>query len=144
MVTIEPAPLPNPDDQQVKNLLAQTKTIAVVGLSAKVSRDSNMVAAYLQGHGFKIVPVNPKESEILGEPCYPDLESVPYQIDIVDVFRRSEFVPDIAQQARKIGAKGLWLQEGVRHDKAAQEARGQGLLVVQDSCLKVEHQRLMR
>jgi predicted CoA-binding protein len=144
MVTIEPAPLPNPDDQQVKDLLAQTKTIAVVGLSAKTSRDSNMVAAYLQGHGFKIVPVNPKESEILGEPCYPDLESVPHQIDIVDVFRRSEFVPDIAQQARKIGARGLWLQEGVRHDQAAQEASDQGLLVVQDSCLKVEHQRLMR
>ncbi len=130
------------DDNTVREMLQEAKTIAVVGLSAKPQRDSHMVAAYLQKHGFRIIPVNPAESEILGETSYPDLEAIPEPVDIVDVFRRSEFVPEIARAAQAIGAKVLWLQLGVRHDQAADQARRAGLLVVQDRCLKVEHARL--
>jgi predicted CoA-binding protein len=132
-----------PDDRILSELLQKAKTIAVVGLSPKPLRDSNMVAAYLQKAGYRIIPVNPAESEILGQTCYPDLETVPEQIDIIDVFRRSEFVAPIAEQAVKIKAKALWLQLGVSHQKAAEMAGQAGLVVVQDLCLKVEHARLM-
>lgn len=133
-----------PDDNILKELLLNSKTIAVVGLSAKPQRDSHLVAAYLQKAGYRIIPVNPAESRILGEACYPDLEAIPQPLDVVNVFRRSEFVPQIAEQAVSIGAKALWLQLGVRHDKAAEKARQAGLIVVQDLCLKIEHARLMR
>lgn len=132
-----------PDDRALNELLQNTKTIAVVGLSPKPQRDSHMVAAYMQKAGYRIIPVNPVESQVLGQTCYPDLESIPEPIDMVDVFRRSEFVPPIAEQAIKINAKALWLQLGVRHDQAAEKAAQAGLVVVQDLCLKVEHSRLM-
>ncbi|KMY65683.1 CoA-binding protein [Desulfocarbo indianensis] len=135
--------LDRPDDQVLLDLFKRIKTIAVVGLSADPQRDSHMVAAYLQRAGYAIIPVNPKESSILGESCHPDLESIPQPVDLVDVFRQPRFVPGIAEQAVAIKAKALWLQLGVRHDQAARMARQAGLLVVQNLCLKVEHARLL-
>ena len=138
-----------PADGTLKELLQNTRTIAVVGLSSKPQRDSHMVAAYMQRAGYRIIPVNPIEaqkgaqSQILGQTCYPDLGSIPEPVDMVDVFRRSEFVPEVADQAIAIGAKSLWLQLGVRHDGAAQKAQQAGLVVVQDLCLKIEHARLL-
>jgi len=134
----------NPGDGQVKQALTEAKRIAVVGLSPKPERDSNMVARYLQAHGYEIIPVNPVLDQVLGVKAYPDLASIPGPVDMVDVFRRSEFVPPIAQQAQDIGAKVLWLQLGVIHGQAAAAAREAGLLVVQDACLKVEHHRLLK
>ncbi|MCF8035009.1 MAG: CoA-binding protein [Desulfarculaceae bacterium] len=133
----------NPGDAPVKQALQEAKRIAVVGLSPKPFRASHQVAEYLQNHGYEIIPVNPTAEEILGAKCYPDLESIPGQVDVVDVFRRSEMVPPVAQAAAGIGAKVLWLQLDVIHDQAAQAARQAGLLVVQDACLKVEHHRLL-
>lgn len=132
-----------PDDRVLKELLQNTNTIAVVGLSPKPQRDSHMVAAYMQKAGYRIIPVNPAESQVLGEKCYPDLESIPEPVDLVDVFRRSQFVPPIAEGAVNIKAKALWLQRGVRHDQAAETAARAGLVVVQDLCLKIEHARLL-
>lgn len=133
----------NPGDQEVKDLLGQAKRIAVVGLSDKPERDSYRVARYLQDHGYEIIPVNPMAEEILGQKAYPDLASVPGPVDIVDVFRRSDAVPEIAEAAVKIKPKALWLQLDVQSQKAADLARGEGILVVQNACLKVEHHRLM-
>ena len=132
-----------PDDQRLRELLSQARTIAVVGLSPKPERDSNRVAAYLQKAGYRIIPVNPVAPEVLGEKSYPELTAIPEPVDVVDVFRQSRFVPEIAEQAVKIGAKVLWLQEGVVHDEAALEAKDAGLEVIQDACLMVEHRRLM-
>ena len=126
----------------IAGLLAEAKTIAVVGLSSDVFRPSHGVSAYMQGQGYRIVPVNPKETEILGETCYPDLASIPIPVDIVDVFRRSEFVPDLMREAIRIGAKALWMQEGVEHAEAAAEGRAAGLIVVEDLCILKEHRRL--
>ena len=126
----------------IAGLLAEAKTIAVVGLSSDVFRPSHGVSAYMQGQGYRIVPVNPKETEILGETCYPDLASIPISVDIVDVFRRSEFVPDLMREAIRIGAKALWMQEGVEHAEAAAEGRAAGLIVVEDLCILKEHRRL--
>jgi hypothetical protein len=134
----------NPDNDQIKELIQSAKTVAVVGLSSNESRDSHAVAKYLQENGFRIVPVNPKEDEILGEKSYPSLRDIPEKVDIVDVFRRSEFVPEIADQAIEIKAKALWLQQGVTHDEAAKRAQDSGLTVVQDQCLKVKHHKLMK
>jgi len=135
--------LDQPQDKVLLDLFGQIKTIAVVGLSADPQRDSHMVAAYLQRAGYVIIPVNPKESRILGETCHPDLASIRQPVDVVDVFRRPRFAPEIAQQAAAIKAGTLWLQLGIRHDQAAQMARQAGLLVVQNLCLKVEHARLL-
>ena len=108
------------------------RTIAVVGLSPDPSRPSHGVARYLQRHGFRIIPVNPNVEEILGEKCYPDLASIPEKVDAVDVFRRSEEVPPIVEDAIKIKAKAVWLQEGVVSEKAARRAKESGLLFVMD------------
>ncbi len=132
-----------PDDRRLKDILSQARTIAVVGLSPKPERDSHRVAAYLQKAGYRIIPVNPVAPEVLGEKSYPDLTSIPEPVDVVDVFRQSRFVPEIAEQAVKIGAKVLWLQEGVVHEEAALKARQAGLEVIQDACLMVQHRRLM-
>ena len=123
----------------IRDLLRSSKTIAVVGLSSKPSRPSHEVASYLQRMGYKIVPVNPNESEVLGEKSYARLEDVPLAIDIVDVFRRSEEVPPIADSAIAIHAKALWLQQGITHSASAAKAHHAGLLVVEDACLFVEH-----
>jgi len=131
-----------PDDKELKKLFEDTKTIAVVGLSDKESRASNRVAAYLKSKGYKIVPVNPGAEEILGEKSYPDLKSIPDPVDVVDVFRRPEFVPEVADAAVEIGAKVLWLQQGITHEEAAKKARAAGLMVIQDACMYQEHSRL--
>jgi hypothetical protein len=132
----------NPDDQTVKKLLSEIKTIAVVGLSPKPERDSNKVARYLKESGYRIVPVNPKEKEILGEKCYASLLDIPFDIDMVDVFRKSEFVPQVLEETLKTKAKAFWLQLGVSHFDAADKARNNGLTVIQNSCLMVDHKRL--
>jgi predicted CoA-binding protein len=128
----------------ISGILKTSHNIAVVGLSAKKFRPSYGVSEYLQSVGYRIFPVNPGEKEILGERCYARLEDVPEKIDIVDVFRRSEFVPGIVDSAIKIGARGLWLQEGVIHQEAADRARRAGLLVVMDSCILKEHVKRFR
>jgi predicted CoA-binding protein len=113
-----------------------------VGLSGKRFRPSYGVAEYMQKAGYRIVPVNPHESQILGEQCYPDLDSVPGPVDIVDIFRRSEFVPEIVEAAIRKGAKVIWMQEGVIHDGAARRAEAAGLTVVMDRCILKDHRRL--
>lgn len=127
----------------ITELLRAARTIAVVGCSPKPQRDSYRVAAYLQRAGYRIVPVNPGFDEILGEPCFPDLESIPedVDVDIVDVFRRSEHVPPIVDAAVARGVAAVWLQLGVTHPEAEARAREAGLQVVSDRCLKIEHSR---
>ena len=138
----------DPSDPQLRAILVQCRTIAVVGLSPKSHRDSYHVAQYLQQQGYRIVPVNPEvdqaQESILGEPCYATLSQAAQQIriDMVDVFRNSADVPPIAQEAIAIGAQCLWLQRGICHDEAAAQAQTAGLQVVQDRCTLVEHQRL--
>jgi uncharacterized protein len=122
----------------IRNLLRSSKTIAVVGLSSNPRRPSHDVASYLQRAGYQVIPVNPNESEVLGEKSYARLEDIPFPIDIVDVFRRSEFIPAIADSAIAVRAKALWLQLGIRNEQAASNAHGAGLLVVEDACLFVE------
>lgn len=129
-------------DDDIRRLLADTRTIAVVGLSTNPDKDSHRVASYLKKAGYKIIPVNPGGTEILGERSYRDLLSVDRPIDLVDVFRPSDEVPAIAEQAMAIGAKVLWMQMGIRNDDAALKARAKGMTVIQDACLKVEHSRL--
>ena len=128
--------------KQIAEILRVCRTIAVVGLSAKRYRPSYGVAEYMQRAGYRIIPVNPHETEILGEKCYPDVESVPEPIDIVDIFRRSEYVPEIVEAAIRKGAKVVWMQEGVIHEEAARRAREAGLEVVMDRCILKDHRRL--
>ena len=132
------------NDQTIATLLRDAKTIAVVGLSGNPQRPSYGVAQYLQRHGYHVIPVNPSEEEVLGEKSYASLKDIPEHVDIVDVFRRSEFVPDIADQAIEIGARALWLQVGVIHEEAAGKASAAGLTVVMDQCIAVDHSLLVR
>lgn len=131
------------DRLDIDQLLRQTKVIAVVGLSANPARPSHIVASYLQEQGFRIVPVNPNYREILGEACYPSLRELPdgLKIDVVDIFRRPEAVLPIVEEAIQIGARGVWMQEGIVHPMAAEKARQAGLWVVMDRCLMIEHSR---
>ncbi len=126
----------------ITDLLRGTKTIAVVGLSSRPMRASHGVSEYMQSQGYRIIPVNPLESEVLGEKAYPDLDSVPEKIDIVNVFRRPEHVPEVVDAAIRVGAKAVWLQEGIVHDVAAERARAAGLDVVQDRCILKEHRKV--
>jgi len=126
----------------VSQILQSARTIAVVGVSSKRFRPSYGVTEYLQRAGYHIIPVNPQEAEVLGERSYPDLDSVPGPIDIVDIFRRSEFVPEIVEAAIRKGAKLIWMQEGVVHEEAARRAEGAGVAVVMDHCILKEHRRL--
>lgn len=128
----------------IPELLNSAHTIAVVGLSSRRTRASYGVSEYMQSAGYRIIPVNPQETEVLGEKAYPDLDSVPENIDIVDIFRRSEFVPEIVEAAVRIGAKAVWMQEGVIHEQAAERARAAGLTVVMDHCILKEHRKLLR
>lgn len=123
----------------IRDILARSKVIAVVGLSSKPHRPSYGVARYLQNMGYRIIPVNPNETEVLGERSYPQLDDVPIKVDIVDVFRRSEYVPPVVESAIAIGARMVWMQEGVVHEGAAARARSAGLDVVMDRCLLKEH-----
>jgi predicted CoA-binding protein len=127
---------------RISEILHTSRTIAVVGLSGKRFRPSYGVAEYLKRVGYRIIPVNPQETEVLGEKSYPDLDSVPVPIDIVDIFRRSEYVPDIVEAAIRVKAKAVWMQEGVRHDAAAHRAEEAGLAVVMDRCILKDHRRL--
>ncbi len=125
-----------------KNILKSSKTIAIVGLSPDKDRLSYEVATYLQQHGYRIIPVNPRASEILGEKCYPDLSSIPQRVDLVDIFRRSEEVFPIVKEAIKAGIKFVWMQEGVINEEAAQLAGESGVPVVMDKCTLKEHKRI--
>jgi predicted CoA-binding protein len=127
-----------------RTLLQDCKTIAVVGLSPDESRDSHRISRYMQHQGYRIIPINPRATQILGEVAYPDLTTAAahHHIDLVNCFRRSEDIPPIAREAAAIQANGLWLQLGIEHDEAAEWARAQGLDVVQNCCIKVEHARL--
>ncbi len=139
-----PEPITVQDDETLRRILTEARTIAVVGLSADPTRPSHQVASYLQHQGYRIIPVNPTIPEVLGEPSYPDLLSVPEPVDVVDIFRPARYVPEIVEQAIAKGAKVIWMQLGVIHFEAAQRAREAGLLVVMDRCMKIEHQRLLR
>ena len=128
--------------KQISEILRECHTIAVVGLSGKRYRPSYGVAEYLKRSGYRIIPVNPNETEVLGERAYPDLDSLPEPVDMVDIFRRSEHVPDIVEAAIRIGAKAIWMQEGVIHEAAARRAKEAGLTVVMDRCILKDHRRL--
>ncbi|HUI81952.1 MAG TPA: CoA-binding protein [Bryobacteraceae bacterium] len=128
--------------KRISEILQSARTIAVVGLSGKRYRPSFGVAEYLQRAGYRIIPVNPEEVEVLGEKCYPDLDSVPDAIDVVDIFRRSEFVPDIVEAAIRKGAKAIWMQEGVVHEEAARRAEQAGITVAMDRCILKDHRRM--
>ena len=129
------------ENADIKEILSSYKKIAVVGLSPDAGKPSHEVAAYLQRVGFSITPVNPACGEVLGEKCYPTLADVPGEVEIVDVFRRSEFLPEIVEQAIVKGARVIWMQEGVVNEAAAARARAAGLKVVMDRCLLKEHYR---
>jgi predicted CoA-binding protein len=129
---------------EIGELLARTKTIAVVGLSSDPLRPSYGVSQYMQRNGYRIIPVNPSEKEVLGELAYPRLSDVSEKIDLVDVFRRPEFVPEIVDEAIRLKIPAIWLQEGVIHEPAAQKARDAGLFVVMDRCILKDHYTRMR
>lgn len=130
------------DIPTLRRILAVSRTIAVVGLSQNWHRPSNFAAKYLQHHGYRIIPVNPAYTEVLGEKCYASLAQIPEPVDVVDCFRRAEDIAPLAQAAIAIGAKVLWLQLGVINLEAAALARAAGLEVVMDRCIKIEHARL--
>jgi uncharacterized protein len=128
--------------EEIARLLKGARTVAVVGLSDKPDRDSYQVAAYLQERGYRIIPVNPAVHEVLGEKSYARLQDVPEKVDVVDVFRKSDAVPEVVDAAIAAGAKAVWLQEGVIHNAAADKARAAGLQVVQNRCMLKEHRAL--
>ena len=128
--------------RRIPEILQSSRVIAVVGLSSKRYRPSYGVTEYMQRAGYRIIPVNPQETEVLGEKCYPDLDSVLEAVDIVDIFRRSEYVPEIVEAAIRKGAKVVWMQEDVIHEVAARHAEAAGLDVVMDRCILKEHRRL--
>jgi predicted CoA-binding protein len=123
----------------IREILEQGKTLAVVGLSSKVMRASHGVADYMLRHGYRIIPVNPHEESVLGEKGYVSLDAVPEPFDVVVIFRRPEFVPEVVEAAIRKGAKVVWMQEGVVHEQAAERARAAGLKVVMDRCILKEH-----
>jgi uncharacterized protein len=132
----------NPDDSVIREILSRSRTIAVVGCSPKEWRDSHRIAEMLLRRGHHVIPVNPGHRQILGVPCFQDLRSITEHVEIVDVFRRSEYVPDIADQAIEIGAKVLWTQLGVYHEEAAKKALDAGLIVIMNRCPAIEYRRL--
>ena len=131
------------NDKLMKEILLSAKTIASFGLSSNQEKESYWVVSYLKEQGYRIIPVNPTATEILGEKVYPDLESIPEKVDVVQVFRKPEDVPPVVDEAIKIGAKVVWMQEGIRHEESAQKARAAGLQVVMDACMRATHRRLM-
>ena len=131
------------NDKEMKEILSSSKTIASFGLSSNQEKESYWIVSYLKEQGYKIIPVNPTATEILGEKTYPDLESIPDKVDVVHVFRKSEDVPPVVDSAIKIGAKVVWMQEGIVNEAAAQKAREAGLQVVMDACMRATHRRLI-
>jgi len=130
------------DNATIRRILDDSKTIAIVGLSGNWSRPSYFAAKYLLERGYNVVPVNPNYKEILGQKCYPNLESIPGKVDVVDLFQKVEQVPQFVQPAIDMGARVLWLQLGIVHEEAAAQAREAGLDVVMDRCMKIEYARL--
>jgi len=131
------------NDEMMKDILSSAKTVASVGISGNTEKVSNSVGAFLMEHGYHLIPVNPTADEILGQKSYPDLASVPEKIDVVQIFRRPEDVPPVVDEAIKVGAKVVWMQEGIVNEQAAQTAREAGLQVVMDACMRATHQRLI-
>jgi len=125
----------------IADILKKCKTIAVVGLSSNAMRPSHGVSEYMQSAGYRIIPANPNEIEVLGEKSYARLEDVLEKIDVVDIFRRAEFVPQVVESAIRVGAKVVWMQLGIEHEEAAERARAAGLVVVEDACMLIEHKR---
>jgi predicted CoA-binding protein len=136
-----PNVIPSMSPDQVKQILLDTKTIAVVGMSTHPDRPSHDVPKYLKEHGYRIIPINPTASEILGEKAYPSLAAIPpgEHVDTVELFLHAEDVPPVVEDAIKIGAKVIWMQEGIRNDEAARRAQDAGLLVIQDRCMRAAH-----
>src|SRR5882757_7890826 len=132
----------NPSDDVLHDVLTQASTIAMVGASSNSDRPSNGIMQRLLSVGYRVIPVNPNEKEVLGQKAYASLADVPHKIDIVDVFRRAEYTPQIADQAVAIGAKVLWLQSGISSEEAAERAKRGGLTVVMDACIGVAYSRL--
>ncbi len=124
------------------DILRKHRTVAVVGISSREDRPSYRVASYLKEHGYRIIPVNPREREVLGESCYPDICSIPEPVEVVDIFRRPRQVPRVVAEAMYAGAKAIWMQEGIVHEGAARRAREAGLEVVMDRCMMLEHRKL--
>lgn len=133
----------NPSDEVIRRILGEAKTIAVVGLSNNESRDSYQVAKYLQQHGYRIIPINPNVSHVLGEPSQSSLTDISEDVDIIDIFRRSDALPDIVEDALKLTTPVIWAQLGVVDDKAADRAEQHAKTVIMDRCIKIEHHRLM-
>ena len=127
----------------LRRILARSRTLAIVGLSAQWHRPSHFAAKYMQDHGYRVIPVNPRYADVLGEKCYPDLRSIPEPVDIVDCFRKSEQIPAIADDAIAIGTKVLWMQLGIENAEAARRAVAAGLDVVMNRCVKIEHARIL-
>ena len=130
-------------DEKLREILLSAKTIASVGLSSNQGKESFWIASYLKEQGYRIIPVNPTADEILGEKSYPDLQSVPEKIDVVQIFRKPEDVPPVVDDAIQVGAKVVWMQEGIVNYDAAQKAEEAGLQVVMDACMRSTHRRLM-
>jgi len=131
------------DDEMMKEILSSAKTVASVGLSGNQQRPSYGVGLFLMTHGYRVIPVNPTIDEFMGEKAYPDLTSVPEKIDVVQIFRRPDDIPPIVDEAIKVGAKAIWMQEGIVNEEAAQKAREAGLQVVMDACMRATYQRLI-
>jgi predicted CoA-binding protein len=130
-------------DSVLKEILLSAKTIASVGVSSNPNKESYRIAAYLKAQGYRVIPVNPTVSEIMGGKSYPDLQSIPEKIDVVQVFRRPEDVPPVVDDAIKAGAKVVWMQEGIVNEEAAEKARNAGLQVVMDTCMRAAHRSLI-
>ncbi len=135
-------PQENATSEEIKEILKESKTVAVVGLSQNPDRDSYKVAQYLLKNGYRIVPVNPAIDEALGETAYASVKDIPFDVDIVDIFRKPEFIPEVVDEAIAKKAKTVWMQLGLSHNEAADKARKAGLKVVQSKCLKIEHHRM--
>ena len=137
-------PRENATTEEIKEILQNNKTIAIVGLSADEEKDSYRVAKYMKQHGYRIIPVNPKYTNILGEKCYPDLKSIPEKIDIVDIFRKPDAIPAIVEESLETGTKVIWMQLGLCSNASAEKARYAGIKVVMNKCIKVEHANINR
>ncbi|MFZ2089204.1 MAG: CoA-binding protein [Desulfobaccales bacterium] len=132
-----------PGPEEIKVILRNYKVVAVVGLSPKPERPSFRVAQYLKDHGYRIVPVNPGQKEILGETCYPRLKDIPFPVEVVDIFRNVEAIPAIVDEAIEAGAKVVWMQQGLAEPVSARKAREAGLQVIMDRCMKIDHAQLL-
>ena len=130
-----------PSADPIFDILTKYKTIAVVGLSSNPTRPSYAVTEYMQSSGYHIIPVNPNETDVLGEPSYADLEEVPQKIEIVNIFRRAEDIPPVIEAAIRVGAKVIWMQQGIANEPAAAKAQAAGLTVIMDACIFIEHKR---